>query len=353
MATKKSYIPLPEVSRAGTTDVGRRFNSVSQRNHNRTALIEGDKKVSYRELNVRTNRLANVMLAQGTGRGDRIALLARNCIPYVEVELAAAKIGAITVGLNWRSSQSELTHCLNLTEPTLIIATPEFEGVLTDIGSPPDLVVGGNYETAIVSSKEVEPDLQLDAEDGLVIIFTSGTTGLPKGALISHRAMIARTLIYTSEFKVPKDDTFVAWSPLFHMGSNDFTLATLLRGGQVGILDGYQPEQIIRVIENYSVHYLTVVPGMIDDFVNHLKRLNANPKHIGMVGAMADLVAKPLIIEITSLLNAPYLNTFGSTETGIPPATGNVVGIGGATDNLSKKQNFRIIIINNFNIIIY
>ena len=179
----------------------------------------------------------------------------------------------------------------------------------------------------------------MDPEDGLVIIFTSGTTGLPKGALISHRAVIARAMIYAAELGAPADDTFVAWSPLFHMGANDFTLITLLRGGQVVVIDGYQPEAIIAAIESHRVHYLSVIPGMIEDFVNHLKRRNAKPRPIGMIGAMADLVPRPLLREITTLLDAPYVNTFGSTETGIPPATGNFVAIGNAPEKLSKKQN--------------
>ena len=73
-----------------------------------------------------------------------------------------------------------------------------------------------------------DPGCHVEPEDGMVIIFTSGTTGHPKGALISHRAIIARALIYGAELAVPADDTFVAWTPLFHMGANDFALATLL-----------------------------------------------------------------------------------------------------------------------------
>ena len=78
---------------------------------------------------------------------------------------------------------------------------------------------------------------------------------------------------------------------------------------------------------------------MIEDFIGHLKRLDAKPKPIGLIGAMADLVPKPMLKEITTLLNAPYFNTFGSTETGNPPASANLVAIGEAPSILSKKQN--------------
>ena len=335
----EEYIPPLEVFQAGTTDYGRLFTETARRCGNKTALIEGDRKFSYRELNGRVNRLANFMLRNGVDHGERVAILCRNCISFVEIELASAKIGAITVNLNWRSSQEELFHCLGLTQPKFIIRTSDYDISSWKSNMNRDLIIGPAYEKAISESTGDEPTVSVDAEDGMVIIFTSGTTGLPKGALISHRAMMARTLVYATETGAPKDDTFVAWSPLFHMGANDFTLATLIRGGQVVILDGYDAEQLIDVIETYPVHYLTIIPGMIEDFINHLKRLNAKPKPIGLIGAMADLVPKPMLREITTLLNAPYFNTFGSTETGNPPASANFVAIGDAPEVLSKKQN--------------
>ena len=321
------------------TTAGRLFAVVAARNLERTALIEGDRALTYGELNDRVNRLSQLMLARGIERGDRVALLARNCLEFVEVELACAKIGAITVLLNWRWAEAEITHCYALTTPGLTFTTAEFEGVLQAAGVSADFTIGPDYEAALVGASNAEPNVEVGAEDGLVIIFTSGTTGLPKGALLSHRAMITRTLIFAEAFTVPQKDTFVAWSPLFHMGSNDFTFATLLRGGQVVVVDGYQPEEMIRAIEAHAVHYLTVIPGMIEDFIAKLKELNAKPKPIGMIGAMADLVPRPMLKEITTLLNAPFLNTFGSTETGNPPASANFVAIGTAPESLSKEQN--------------
>ena len=200
-------------------------------------------------------------------------------------------------------------------------------------------MLGDDLEAAMEGAPDTDPGRHVEPEDGMAIIFTSGTTGHPKGATISHRATIARTLIYGAELAVPADDTFVAWTPLFHMGANDFALATLLRGGRVVTMDGYRPKELIRAIETWPVHYLAAVPGMVEDFVTHLKASSRNFKPVGMVGAMADLVPRQQLKEITELLNAPYLNTFGSTETGIPPATANFVPVGAAPESLSKAQN--------------
>ncbi|MDA1101630.1 MAG: AMP-binding protein [Proteobacteria bacterium] len=245
---------------AGSGNVGRMFAAQAQRRPCDIALACDDATLSYSQLNARVNRLAQVMLAQGTGRGDRVGLLARNCLSFIEVELAAAKIGAITVSLNWRLSPVELRHCLQLTEPRIIFAQAGYVEHLdqTGLSGTNRLVFGDDYEAALAKAPATEPRAggagHAGGEDGLVIIFTSGTTGLPKGALISHRAMIARGMIYGAETGAPAKDTFVAWTPLFHMGANDFALATLLRGGKVIIVDGYQPVVLINAIKTENIH---------------------------------------------------------------------------------------------------
>ena len=332
------YTPPPEVAAAAAATVGRLFAATAALRPGRDALVEGGRRLSYAELDSRVNRLAHVLLGRGVGRGDRVALMARNCIGYIEVELACARIGAIAVGMNWRFTADETAHCLNLTGPALVVASADYRETLDSAGFPADLILGDDLDAAMEGAPDTDPGRHVEPEDGMAIIFTSGTTGHPKGATISHRAMIARTLIYGAELAVPADDTFVAWTPLFHMGANDFALATLLRGGRVVVMDGYRPQELIRAIETWPVHYLAAVPGMVEDFVTHLKASSRDFKPVGMVGAMADLVPRQQLKEITELLNAPYLNTFGSTETGIPPATANFVPVGAAPEACRRRR---------------
>ncbi len=321
---------------AGDGNVGQMFAARARQQPDDLALVEGGNHLTYARLNDRVNRLCHVMTTRGIGAGDRVGLLSRNCAAFVEVELAAARIGAITASLNWRLSPPEIRHCLDLTSPGLIFTQSEY---LESISRLDHLVFGASYDAALSDAPAAEPAIQGGGEDGLVIIFTSGTTGLPKGALISHRAMIARTAIYGAETGAPSKSTFVAWTPLFHMGANDFTLATLIRGGKVIVVDGYQPDVLIDAIESETIHYLPLVPGMITAFIDALQVRTVRPRGLGMIGAMADLVPPHQLAEITRLLNAPYLNTFGSTETGMPPASANTVAVGAAPTSLSKQQN--------------
>ena len=279
------------IHQAGGSNVGRLFAAQAQRRPDSVALTCDGESLSYSQLNARVNRLANARLTRGMGHGDRVGLLAHNCARFIEVELAAAKIGAITASLNWRLAPVELRHCIELTDPKLIIAQADYQDRLGETARN-CLMFGADYEAALAAAATSEPAADAGGEDGLVIIFTSGTTGLPKGALISHRAMIARGMIYGAETGAPAKDTFVAWTPLFHMGANDFALATLLRGGKVIVVDGYQPEVLAAAIEAEKIHYLPLIPGMIMEFITVLRERGVRPKGIGMIGAMADLVPR-------------------------------------------------------------
>ena len=139
---------------AGRINVGSLFASTARLHSNRTALIEGKRSLTYGALLERVNCLAGVMRQRGLRRGDRVALLARNCIEYVEVELAAARIGAISVNLNWRFSPQEIVHGLGLTGPGLVIASPLYSETLSGIGRPADILFGSPYEAALASGAD-------------------------------------------------------------------------------------------------------------------------------------------------------------------------------------------------------
>ena len=328
------------VQQASNSSIGGLFTHVAKQNPDSVAIIYENQKINYRDLDIRVNTLANALINKGIKIGDRIALISKNSIKCIELELACAKIGGILVTLNWRLSSLETEHCVSLTNPKFIFGSEELIATLSKKIKIEYITLEKQYEQLFTAAGPTDPNLIVNSEAGLVIIFTSGTTGLPKGALLSHRALIFRALIFASETNAPINDTFIAWTPLYHMGSNDFSIATLLRGGKVVIIDGYNPDEMINAIEKYSIHYFTVVPGMIEDFISKLKKKNTKPKPIGLIGAMADLVPKALLKEITQLLNAPYFNTFGSTETGNPPASGNLIPIGTIPNVLSKKQNY-------------
>ncbi|MBV1904089.1 MAG: fatty acid--CoA ligase family protein, partial [Marinosulfonomonas sp.] len=175
-----------------------------------------------------------------------------------------------------------------------------------------------------------------DPESGLLILYTSGTTGLPKGALISHRAQIARMAAMQIDCGVRRDDSFVAWAPMYHMASSDQMLATLMSGGTVIVLDGPDVGAIVDAVQSRSLGWLVMMPGPIAALIKELRSRGPIRTNVACVGAMADLVPRREITELTALLDAPYVNSFGSTETGLPPATAAMIPVGAAEFSLDK-----------------
>ena len=336
-----AYVPPPNVMQSRHGAIGALFHTRVRANPNHRAVVDGDRVITYEALEERSNQLANALLSQGLRQGDRVGLLARNRLEYVEVELAAAKAGLIVACLNWRLADRELRHCINLVEASVLIVQEELAQTLDrlDLKEHRRIMLGGDYEAFLDSGTSDFPDLDIDPENGLVILYTSGTTGLPKGALISHRAMVARAMCFASEQNIPIGDNFCAWPPFYHMASTDQALATLLRGGTVHVVDGYEPDLMIEILEREEMGLFILIPGMVGQFAAILEAQKVKVKGVGRCGAMADLVPREDIAAVTRALNAPYSNTFGATETGMPPASSSALPIGLAPTNLAKRQS--------------
>jgi len=338
----KGRLADPLAATAGTlSTVGGLFRARAQIQKSALAIEFGERKISYGELLDRVDRATLMLAARGLARGDRVALLSRNRPEYFEIELAAANLGAITACLNWRLSKRELAYCVDLVSPKLLIVEDELSASLEGLAGDrcTTVTLGVEYEKLLHRSDAQTPPIAAEPEDGLVILYTSGTTGLPKGAVVSHRAMTARALVFSSELNIAHDDAFVAWAPLYHMASTDHGLATLLRGGTVVIVDGFQIEPLVSALQRHRIGWFVLIPGMIERFIAGFRAQPTTVKGVRTCGAMADLVPPHVLSAVTDLLQAPYVNSFGSTETGLPPATRNLIAIGAVPTRLSKEQS--------------
>jgi fatty-acyl-CoA synthase len=309
-------------------------------------------KLSFAQLNARVNRLANALGQMGLVRGDRVAVLAENRLEYCEVVYAAAKLGLIVPCLNWRLSADELRYCISLTTSETILVSSQYRGIFEEIRNDlgflrrvilldesPETEHETTYASLIDNGTEREPPSEVVPEDALTVIYTSGTTGYPKAAIISHRAIFGRMWTWVRDLALTPKDTFLGWAPMFHMASMDQMLANGIVGAKYIPIPGFDPERICRYLWDERLGWLILMPGSIEPIIEVLKKSNRKPLNTRLVGAMADLVPPQVIAEITTLTNAPYLNTFGATETGLPPATNAVIPIGHTPTDLSKTVN--------------
>ncbi len=329
------------VAAAARSTVAGLFLQQARLHPRRTALDECVPSLDYAALARRTARLAGALAARGVGEGDRVAILSENRIEYLELFLAAGRIGAIVACQNWRLARPELSHCLALVAPKALLVSPRHAPALDGIGVtlPEAVVLGDGYEAMLAGARAREELAALDPEAPLLILYTSGTTGSPKGAVLSHRAEIVRNLVTRAEFGVQGADTFAAWSPLYHMGGAENSLGTLMCGGKVIVVDGFDQQRLCQIVASEPLGWLLLMPGMVGPFADELERRGVEPVGVRVCGVMADLVPPADIARVTRILGAPYANTFGATETGCPPCSSSLIPVGVAPQRLSKAQS--------------
>ena len=335
MPSSEKYGSL-EIAKSASSGVGHLFAGQVRLSSGHVAIQHGNQQLTYEDLDLRVRQFARVLTDMGVGSGDRIAILSENRGEYIETYLAAAYIGAIVACQNWRLTPKELEHCINLVAPSVIIVSPQHEN---KIRNREVIRFGQDYEARLNAVLPIEHLTDIDPEDALLVLYTSGTTGLPKGAVISHRAEISRNLVTRAEFGIAMRDTFVAWSPMYHMGAAECTLGALMCGGKVIVVDGFDQEHICKLIATEELGWLLLMPGMVGALAAELKARKIKSRSVKVCGVMADLVPPQEIKEITELLNAPYANTFGATETGCPPCSSNLLPIGIKPVSLAKEQS--------------
>jgi len=340
------------ILRAGYITVGEALTNNARIFPDRVAIQYEGGQLTFRQLNARACRLANALLSRGVVRGDRVAILSENRVEYCETIYAASKIGVIVPCLNWRLSSDELRHCIQLTTPETILISGQYrdklEAIRRDIPFIKTVVLLDEkaeakdemtYDSLFDHGSDSEPSIEVLPEDAFTIIYTSGTTGYPKAAIISHRAIFGRAWTWVADLKLTDQDTFLGWAPMFHIASMDHMLVTNIIGGKFICVPAFEPEKIAHYIWTERLGWLVLMPGTYEPMFDVLTRSNKKPVGVRLVGAMADLTPPMTIAEITKLVNAPFLNSFGSTETGLPPGSNSTLAVGKVPTRLSKRVN--------------
>ena len=233
-----------------------------------------DGRFTYRQMNARANRLARFLRDEaGIGRGDRVGVLAPNGVEVLDALFACAKLGAIFVPFNWRSSARELVEAVRLTEPKALLFADDFRAAAAEIAAAGTSVrtwihAGGEGIEGSVDHRAIEtapPAAPISNEavgedDILCLLFTGGTTGLPKAARLSYR-MVAWNTLNTIVHELARGDVTITHTPMFHTGGLFVhTVPLLTLGGTVVLLRKWTAESMLGLIEQEKVTVLFCVP---------------------------------------------------------------------------------------------
>jgi fatty-acyl-CoA synthase len=248
-----------------------------------TALVDADRSLDYRALHERTGRCAALLEAHGVGVGDRVALCLGNRTAYLEIVLAAARLGAIAVPLNARLTAPETARLLADCTPRLLI----HEAHLADVArgaaagvepAPALLACPEAYETLLSRQSPNERIEPVTPDHPMILMYTSGTTGSPKGALLPHRKTLYNCLNAQIFFGLHRDDRVLVVLPLFHsFGLSILTLPTLYAGGTVHLEPRFDPARSWRRIEELGITFLGGVPTHLAALLEALEHATPAP----------------------------------------------------------------------------
>ena len=236
----------------------------------KTALVQAGVTRTYAELAQNTTRLAHGLAARGVGRGDRVAFLGLNSVELVEAMFATAKLGAVFLPLNTRLAPPETAWILADSGVKLLIAAPGFDSVA---GAPEierlplDLIsadaVSRGGADGLRSEQAASLDLPIGHDDLFMIQYTSGTTGRPKGVMLTHGNIIWNVYNLLVDVDIRSDEVALVTAPLFHTAAlNQVLFPTLLKGGTALIEAKFDPDHAIELIEEHGVTLLFGVTSM-------------------------------------------------------------------------------------------
>ncbi len=236
-----------------------------------------NRRFDYRELNARCNRVAHALQGSGVKPGDRVALLLMNGAEFIESFFAVAKIGAVSVPLNWRLVADELDFILKDAGATVLLYSENFTPLAAELrrrGTKTELrlfvQVGGQPETFALpydawagAGDSDEPVLAGADDDLLFIMYTSGTTGLPKGVMHSHRTVLWAMLTLSATSDMRNRDRFLTSLPLFHVGALTPAMGCVYLGITQVILKAFDPKLSWELIRDQKITSTLMVPAML------------------------------------------------------------------------------------------
>lgn len=237
--------------------------------------VHGTRRVSYAEALDQANRLGNALLAAGLQTGDRIGVLAKNCVEFVCLYYGASKAGVVPVPLNYRLAPPEWQYILSDAGAKLLVARGEYveaiDAIRSELKSVERFVAldaaarpgWTSYAGWVGAQAAAPPAREVDATADVYQMYTSGTTGRPKGAVITHRALAANLLQSLATLTGQRGDRVLIVAPMYHAAAAVTIFNAICWGGSLFIQEDFVPAEVVRVLDEERIANATLVPAMI------------------------------------------------------------------------------------------
>ncbi len=342
----------------------------------KTAIIYGNHEYSYSQFNKEVNRLAHGLITEGVKKGDKVALFMKNSDLYMIVFYAIMKVGAVAVPINFRLTGPEVNYILNDSDASVVFFDEELLTILQEASINTEksvkqisigTVKGKGYKTIaeIKSENDTNPDIQVNEADDCEILYTSGTTGKPKGALFDHHRVFHVGINLMAMMSVGQDDRFLHIAPLFHSAQlNLFMVLSTFLGSTQVIMRDFHPVTTLELIQKHKIsiffgvptmyNFLAQVPNIQAYDISSIKKCayGAAPMSISLIKKSMELFGHDQFYNLCGLTEGGpggicltpehHLDKIGSGGIAIPNTIARVVDENGEDVEVGKVGEFII-----------
>lgn len=307
-------------------ELGKTLTWTAERYPDRLAFA-GQRRLSYRELDERTNRIANLMTSLGVRRGDRVGLFLSNSEEMASTHLALQKLGVMSTPYNIRLGVAELVHCLDDSTPLVVVVDGIADSLAAEVLSASEVVpivlsvgtgavVGAlNFERAVAKADPAEPGIEVGPDDWSVMLYTSGTTGRPKGVPRTQRNEHAASVAHVVQCQYVQGETTLGAMPMYHTMGLRSLLSMMVVGGTFVVQPVFNPEEAVDLIEQEGVTALYLVPTAFWSVVHKggdIERVAGSVRKLAFAGApMTSALCEQLVQAIHPEV---FVNHYGSSE---------------------------------------
>jgi long-chain acyl-CoA synthetase len=290
------------------------------------ALVVGERTITFAELDARSSQAAQALQAAGVGFGDRVAFIEKNSAEFFEVVCGLAKLGAIGVPVNWRLAAPEMLHVLEDAQATVLVVGSEFfnhieaiEDRLTTVRTV--VAIGGDharwplFDDWIAEHLAEDPGVTTGPDDVAFLMYTSGTTGSPKGVMLSNKNYFSKATGIADEWRFDGDSVSLAVMPMFHMAGSGWALVGMYEGCTTVVLRDVDPPAILDAIARHGITNLLLVPAVIQFLLGTPGVADTDFSRVRAIVYGASPITDDVLVKGIQRFGCEFLQVYGLTET--------------------------------------
>ncbi len=285
-------------------------------------LTEGGVTLTWAEVYRRAKRVSRALAGEGVSAGDRVAFVDRNCIEYFEVFFGCALLGAVSVAVNWRLAPAEMAAIIEDARAPVVLFGSDYAAAVKELSPSVTCVrkwipLGefDRWRDGAGPAEVPDPGFEPGPDDVVTQLYTSGTTGLPKGAMISGRNISCILTQADQVFRIGSDTVSLVAMPLFHIGGTGWALCGMSRGGHSVILRDMDPAAALRLIEEHRVTEAFVVPAVLMFLLATPELATADVSSLRTIFYGASPISEDVLVRSMQALGCDFAQVYGLTET--------------------------------------